>query len=125
MRWIFDLVRLAGWCVLAGAAVVAWRLPGPTIATSRRSSVASFMRLMIIPAAVLLSEVVDAVESVLGPARSPLRIKSMKFPAPARPGSRLVIDYLHGEAGTVRLVCRVEAAIVLTGEIMWGGAPEP
>ena len=79
----------------------------------------------IIPAAVLLSEVVDAVESVLGPARSPLRIKSMKFPAPARPGSRLVIDYLHGEAGTVRLVCRVEAAIVLTGEIMWGGAPEP
>ena len=53
VHWIFDLVRLAAWCALLGAAVVAWHAPGPTLATSRRSSVASFMRLMIIPAAVL------------------------------------------------------------------------
>jgi signal transduction histidine kinase len=53
VRWIFDLVRLTAWSVLAGCAVAAWHSPGPTIATSRRSSVASFMRLMIIPAAVL------------------------------------------------------------------------
>jgi signal transduction histidine kinase len=52
-RWIFDLVRLTAWCALGAAAVAGWRSPGPTIATSRRSGVASFMRLMVIPAAVL------------------------------------------------------------------------
>jgi len=79
----------------------------------------------IIPAAVLLSEVIDALESVLGPARSPLRVKSVKFPSPARPGNRLLIDYRHSEGGTIRLVCRVESAIVLTGEMTWEGAAEP
>jgi len=53
VRWIFDLVRLTAWSVLGASAVAAWHSPGPTIATSRRSSVASFMRLMIIPSAVL------------------------------------------------------------------------
>ena len=77
----------------------------------------------IIPAAVLLSEVMEAVGSALGPARSPLRIKAVKFPAPTRPGSRIVIDYRRGKAGTIRLVCRVNAAIVLTGEVAWDGAP--
>lgn len=79
----------------------------------------------IIPAAVLLSEVIDAVESALGPARSPLRITSVKFPSPARPGNRLLIDYGRSKAGSVRLVCRVEARVVLTGEMTWDGAPEP
>jgi len=79
----------------------------------------------IIPAAVLLSEVIDAIESALGPARSPLRVKSVKFPAPARPGSRVVIDYQRSEAGSIRLVCRVGAATVLTGEMAWDGIPEP
>jgi 3-hydroxymyristoyl/3-hydroxydecanoyl-(acyl carrier protein) dehydratase len=79
----------------------------------------------IIPAAVLLSEVLDAVESALGPARSPMRIKAVKFPAPTRPGSRVVIDYRRSEAGTIRLICRVNAAIVLTGELTWDSAPQP
>ncbi len=51
--WTFDLVRLTGWVALTGSAVVAWRWPGPTLATSRRSAVARRMRLMVIPAAVL------------------------------------------------------------------------
>ena len=78
----------------------------------------------IIPAAVLLSEVIDAVEGALGPARLPLRIKSVKFPAPARPGCRLVIDYRRSETGSIRLVCRVGAAIVLSGEMTWDGVPK-
>jgi 3-hydroxymyristoyl/3-hydroxydecanoyl-(acyl carrier protein) dehydratase len=78
----------------------------------------------IIPAAVLLSEVIDAVESALGPAQSPLRIKSAKFPAPTRPGSRVVIEFHRSKAGNIRLVCRVGATIVLTGEMTWDGAPE-
>ena len=79
----------------------------------------------IIPAAVLLSEVIDAVESALGPARSPLRIKSAKFPSPTRPGSRVLIDFQRSEAGGIRLVCRVGDAIVLTGDMTWDSAHEP
>jgi 3-hydroxymyristoyl/3-hydroxydecanoyl-(acyl carrier protein) dehydratase len=79
----------------------------------------------IIPAAVLLSEVIDAVAGALGPARSPLRIKSVKIPAPTRPGSRVVIDFQRGGAGRIRVVCRVDGAIVLTGEMTWDGVPEP
>lgn len=71
----------------------------------------------IIPAAVLLSEVLDA----LGRARLPLRIKSAKFPAPVRPGTLVLIDYQRTKAGTVRLVCRVDDVIVLTGEATWDG----
>lgn len=52
-RWIFEAMRLAGWAVLVAATVTAWYHPGPTVATARRSSVASRMRLMVIPAAVL------------------------------------------------------------------------
>ena len=78
----------------------------------------------ILPAAVLLSEVIDAVERALGPARSPLCIKSAKFPAPARPGCRVVVDYRRTEAETIRLVCRVDDVIVLTGEASWHGEPE-
>jgi 3-hydroxymyristoyl/3-hydroxydecanoyl-(acyl carrier protein) dehydratase len=79
----------------------------------------------IIPAAVLLSEVIDAVEGALGPVRTPLRIKSVKFPAPTRPGSRVLIDYRRSAAGSIRLVCRVDDRIVLTGEITWDGVPQP
>lgn len=79
----------------------------------------------IIPAAVLLSEVISAVESALGPAPAPLRIRSVKFPAPTRPGSRLVVDYHRVESGTLRLVCTVDAVIVLTGELTWEGGSEP
>lgn len=75
----------------------------------------------IIPAAVLLSEVLDALEHALGRARLPLRIKSAKFPAPARPGTLVLIDYQRTKAGTVRLVCRVDDVIVLTGETTWDG----
>jgi signal transduction histidine kinase len=52
-RWIFDAVRLAAWGLLAASAVTARYRPGPTVATSRRSTVARSMRLMVIPAAVM------------------------------------------------------------------------
>jgi signal transduction histidine kinase len=52
-RWIFDAMRFTAWAVLAAAAVAARHHPGPTVATSRRSSVARRIRLMVIPAAVL------------------------------------------------------------------------
>lgn len=78
----------------------------------------------IIPAAALLSEVIDAIERALGPARSPLRIKSAKFPAPTRPGSRVLVDYRRTETGTIRLVCRVDDVVVLTGELTWNGGLE-
>lgn len=77
----------------------------------------------IIPAAVLLSEVLDAIEPVLGPAKLPLRIKSAKFPAPTRPGSNVVIEVQRTGAETVRMVCRVEDVIVMTGEANWSGRP--
>lgn len=79
----------------------------------------------ILPAAVLVSEVIDAIEHALGPAQLPLRIKSAKFPAPTRPGSRVVIHFQRTETGTIRLSCSVDAVIVLSGEASWEGEPKP
>jgi len=73
----------------------------------------------IIPAAVLLSEAIDAVESAFGLRLSPLRIKSVKFPAPVRPGDRVLIEYQRAREDSIRIVCRVGATAVLVGEVIW------
>ncbi|MGD8281871.1 MAG: hypothetical protein PVF69_12000, partial [Gemmatimonadota bacterium] len=52
-RWLFGLMRLGAWGALATAAVSGWYNARATIATSRRSSVARHMRLVVTPAAIL------------------------------------------------------------------------
>jgi 3-hydroxyacyl-[acyl-carrier-protein] dehydratase len=70
----------------------------------------------IIPGAVLLSEALRLIESETGMKLWPCRIRRAKFPAPARPGDRLVIEF--GRAGSsVRFKCTVRDDTVLIGEV--------
>jgi len=71
----------------------------------------------IIPGAVLLSETLAAIEGRLGAPLAPFRITSAKFPHPARPGSRLVIEFSRAAPGEIRFTSRVGGRSVLTGRI--------
>lgn len=69
----------------------------------------------IVPGAVLLSEVILAIEGLEGIA--PLRIASAKFLRPTLPGDRVLIDFSRRARGTVDFRCSVEGALVLTGRL--------
>lgn len=71
----------------------------------------------IIPGAVLLSETLQAIEAGLGAPIAPVRIASAKFLHPARPGSRLVIEFSRTTPGEIQFTSRVEGRTVLTGRI--------
>lgn len=72
----------------------------------------------IIPGAVLLSEVLLAIETDLGRNLRPCRIEAAKFVHPVRPGDRVSIDYSgSGESG-IRFRCTTGGKAVLAGT--WG-----
>lgn len=71
----------------------------------------------IIPGAVLLSETLLAIERGLDASLVPLQITSAKFPHPARPGDRVVIEFSRGTAGEIRFACTVDGRPVLTGRM--------
>lgn len=71
----------------------------------------------IIPGAVLLSETLRAMEADLGISAWPCRIMSAKFPYPARPGDRVLIEFYRSAQSGIRFTCAVEGKTVLTGEV--------
>jgi 3-hydroxymyristoyl/3-hydroxydecanoyl-(acyl carrier protein) dehydratase len=75
----------------------------------------------IIPGAVLLSETLHAIEASLGTRLAPFRITSAKFPHPARPGNRLVIEFSRTAAGEIKFTSRVDGRSVVTGRIQCHG----
>jgi 3-hydroxymyristoyl/3-hydroxydecanoyl-(acyl carrier protein) dehydratase len=77
----------------------------------------------IIPGAVLLSETVMAIAAGLDAARAPLLISSAKFPHPARPGDRVMIEFSRGERSEIRFSCSVEGKPVLTGQMSCPALP--
>lgn len=75
----------------------------------------------IIPGAVLLSEVVLAIETDLGRSLGACRVKSAKFVHPVRPGERVSIEYSGQREGAVRFSCSAGGRAVLAGT--YGVAP--
>ncbi len=72
----------------------------------------------IIPGAVLLSETVMAILRQVDAPPAPLVVHSAKFPHPARPGDRVVIEFSGGGGGgALRFTCRVGGKPVLTGQM--------
>ena len=75
----------------------------------------------IIPGAVLLSEVLQAIEAGLGVGLAPFRIASAKFLRPARPGDRVLIEFSQTAGGEIKFNCFVEGRPVLTGQMSCHG----
>jgi 3-hydroxyacyl-[acyl-carrier-protein] dehydratase len=71
----------------------------------------------IIPGAVLLAEALHAIGTHLGFALERCRIRSAKFPHPARPGSRVAIEFSGDPRDALRFRCTVAEATVLLGEV--------
>jgi 3-hydroxymyristoyl/3-hydroxydecanoyl-(acyl carrier protein) dehydratase len=74
----------------------------------------------IIPGAVLLSETLQAIEASLGVRLAPYRITSAKFPHPARPGSRLEIEFSRSATGAIQFSSSIGGRSVLIGRIQCG-----
>jgi len=69
----------------------------------------------IIPGAVLLSEVLLAIETDLGRSLRACHVKSAKFVHPVRPGDRISIEYSGQGEGTIRFSCSTGGEAVLAG----------
>jgi 3-hydroxymyristoyl/3-hydroxydecanoyl-(acyl carrier protein) dehydratase len=75
----------------------------------------------LVPGVVILDHVITAIERHFGAARSPVRIDSVKFLWPLRPGDELTIE-LEPTAGTqVRFTCRCGKRAVAMGLTTLGG----
>lgn len=77
----------------------------------------------IIPGAVLLSEILNAIEADLGVTLFPCQIEAAKFFLPVRPGARVVIEFTGSVPGAIKFACAVEAKTVLTGRIKCDATP--
>lgn len=78
----------------------------------------------IIPGAVLLSEVLLAIEADLGRRLQSCRVRSVKFLHPVRPGDRIRIEYSgRGDPG-LRITCSAGGRPVLAGEV-WCDTSRP
>jgi 3-hydroxyacyl-[acyl-carrier-protein] dehydratase len=78
----------------------------------------------IIPGAVLLDEVLQAVEQIHGGSVGACVIKSAKFFRPTRPGERVAIRLETLANGDVRFECRVREHAVAAGTLALGPPPE-
>ena len=76
----------------------------------------------VIPGAALLSDTVDVIAAALGADASQLHLAAAKFPAFARPGEVVTIDYSGTRERGARFECSVAGRIVLTGSVTWGPA---
>ncbi len=72
----------------------------------------------IIPGALLLSEVLRAIETNLGKNLFPYQIRSAKFIRPVRPGERVSIDFSRRDEKRISFSCKVGATPVLAGEVV-------
>jgi 3-hydroxymyristoyl/3-hydroxydecanoyl-(acyl carrier protein) dehydratase len=72
----------------------------------------------IIPGALLLSEVVGAIEADLGQALHPFQIKAAKFLHPVRPGDSVLIEFTRHDGEKIRFSCTAEGTEALSGELV-------
>ena len=73
----------------------------------------------VIPGAALLSDTIDSIAAALGADSAQCQIGAAKFPAFARPGDRVVIDFSGDAAQGARFQCLVEDRVVLSGNVTW------
>lgn len=71
----------------------------------------------LIPGAVLLSEILRAIESSTGAGLVPFRITSAKFLRPTRPGDRVQIEFTRQAGGEIQFSCTVAGGAVLRGQV--------
>ena len=76
----------------------------------------------IIPGAVLLSEVLLAIEAELGQPLLPCRVRSVKFLRPVRPGDGVRIEYSGRGAPELHVTCSAAGHPVLAAERWWDAA---
>jgi 3-hydroxymyristoyl/3-hydroxydecanoyl-(acyl carrier protein) dehydratase len=69
----------------------------------------------IVPAAVLLDEILAAIERVHARPGSELVVKWTKFLRPVRPGDTLALEFMPVASGDIRFQCRADAVEVITG----------
>ena len=69
----------------------------------------------IVPAAVLLDEIIAAIERVHARPASELVVKWAKFLRPVRPGDTLALELSQVAGGVIRFHCRAGALEVITG----------
>lgn len=72
----------------------------------------------IIPGALLLSEVLRAIETDLGSTLCPFQIKAAKFLHPVRPGDRVLIEFSRPEETKIKFNCTAGGTKVLAGEMV-------
>jgi len=72
----------------------------------------------IIPGALLLSEVLRAIETDLGNKLYPFQIKAAKFLHPVRPGDRLLIRFSGPDERKIKFSCTTAGTEVLAGEVV-------
>ena len=77
----------------------------------------------IIPGAVLLDEVMQAVAARTDGGIGPYEIRSAKFLRPVRPGDRILIRWRIRPDGEIKFEClsMEPSALVLTGSVKLGG----
>lgn len=71
----------------------------------------------IIPGALLLAEVICAIEQSMGLSLAQSTLKAAKFAAPARPGDCVEIDLSMAADGQVKFHCAVKDVTVLSGSV--------
>jgi len=69
----------------------------------------------IVPAALLLDEIVAAIERVHARSGSELVVKWAKFLRPVRPGDALTLEFTQVAGGDIRFQCRADALEVIAG----------
>ena len=72
----------------------------------------------IIPGALLLSEVVRAIEADLGRTLHPFQIRAAKFLHPVRPGDSLLIEFSRVDDKRIGFSCTASGTEALAGEVM-------
>jgi 3-hydroxymyristoyl/3-hydroxydecanoyl-(acyl carrier protein) dehydratase len=77
----------------------------------------------VIPGAVLLRDVLRAIQKDGGLTLPHCRIQSTKFLHPVRPGDRIMIERSRSADGDVRFACRIGARLVLTGQVRCHAVP--
>ena len=77
----------------------------------------------IIPGAVLLSEIAQAIAAGLDSVSALCQVRSAKFLHPVRPGDRVLIRYSRDDRGEIRFTCAVEGKPVLVGQMACSALP--
>ena len=69
----------------------------------------------IVPGAVLLDEILAAIERARGQPPAAWAVKSGKFLQPVRPGDELAMEFTTAPSGDIRFRCSIGALEVVTG----------